>query len=368
MFSSPFYQCGHEDDEAAAAEFELDFMTFKGKAKPGGGPWRKRRAQMTKRIFLPVVFLLAVGIRAVSPGSEAAQKTGKISVPEILPLKLRYEVGETLYYRLVRQNNNFRIDGTRAGEMRVVAYFTRTRLEDSSDGKVREKFTWKRFEFGQTVGPTPLKLSEFKPGENFSLVYSVNEEEAISKFDFSSLPRTLEGFMFMILSWDAVTFDAAVRPTKNLRIPDEARVGAEFRETREPHDFVFEFPPLVTDSKYTFSGKAWVRILGLTTIRDIPCAIVEFAESENGVEMNLHLQPREFKTRGFEHFWGKTYLSLEDGRVVKGELVGPITMIQDIQMTGRERPDHAELLVIGYLEMDLLSEEEFNAGLKKIAE
>jgi hypothetical protein len=367
MFSSPFHQRGHEDDETAAAESELDFMTFKRKAKPGGGPWPKRRAQMTKRTFLAIVFSLALAVPAVCPGSEPAQKAAKISVPETLPLKLRYRVGETQYYRLARQNNNFKIDGTNAGEMRAVAYFSRTRLEDSSDGKVREKFTWKRFEFGQTVGPTPLTLSEFRPAENFSLVYSVSEEEAISKFDFSSLPRTLEGFMFMILSWDAVTFDAAVRPTQNLRIPEEARVGAEFRETREPHDFVFEFPPLVTDSKYAFSGKSWVRILGLTTVRDIPCAIVEFAESENRLEMNLHLQPMEIKSRGFEHFWGKTYLSLEDGRVVKGELVGPVAITQDILVPGREQPDHAELLIIGYLEMDLLSEGEFNAGLKKIA-
>jgi hypothetical protein len=368
MFSSPFHQCGYQDDETAAAESELNFMTFKSKPKPGGGPWRKRRADMTKRSFLPVVLFLAVAAWAVCPGSEPAQKTAKIFVPETLPLKLRYKVGETLHYRLARQNNNFKIDGTNAGEMRAVAYFSRTRLEDSSDGKVREKFTWKRFEFGQSMGPTPLKLSEFKPGADFSLVYSVSEEEAISKFDFSSLPRTLEGFMFMILSWDAVTFDAAVRPTKNLRVPEEARIGAEFRETREPHDFVFEFPPLVTDSKYTFSGKSWVRILGLTAVHDIPCAIVEFAESENRVEMNLHLQSVEIKSRGFEHFWGKTYVSLEDGRVVKGELVGPVTMVQDIQMPGRKQPDHAELLIIGYLEMDLLSEEEFNAGLKKIDE
>jgi hypothetical protein len=250
--------------------------------------------------------------------------------------------------------------------MKVLTYFTRTRLKDDSQGKVQEKFTWKSFKFGQTVGPGPLKMVEFKPAENFSLVYSVNEEEAISKFDFSSLPKTMDGFMFMILTWDAVTFDASVRPTKSLPIPDEARIGTEFREAREPHDFVFEFPPLVTDSKYTFSGKSWVKILGLTTVRNIPCAIIEFAESENRVEMNLHLRPVEFKSHGFEHFWGKTYLSLEDGRVVRGELVGPVAMMQDIQRPGLEKPERTELLIMGYLEMDLLSGEEFQTELAKI--
>jgi len=298
-------------------------------------------------------------------GSGLEKRPSKISVPEVLPLKLRYKVGETLHYRLIRDNINFKMDGTKSGEMKVVTYFTRTRLKDDSEGKVQERFTWKSFRFGQAWADQTLKMNEFKPAENFSLVYSLNEDMAISKFDFSSLPKTMEGFMFMILTWDAVTFDASVRPTETLRIPDEARIGAEFREDREPHDFVFEFPPLVTDSKYTFSGKSWVRIAGLTSVRNIPCAVIEFGQSENRVEMNLQLKPMELKNRGFEHFWGKTYLSLEDGRVVRGELVGPLVMIQDIQSPGPGIPEHMELFVIGYLEMDLLSEEEFEAALSK---
>jgi hypothetical protein len=319
---------------------------------------------MTRKTLLFLVFLVALGFLSVYPESRSEKKTAKISVPEILPLKLRYKVGETLYYRLVRNNSNFKMDGTKSGEMKVITYFTRTRLQDDSEGKAQEKFVWKRFQFGQTMGLHPLKMVEFNPARNFSLVYSVNEELAISKFDFSPLPRTMDGFFFMILTWDAVTFDAAVRPTKSLLIPDEARIGAEFRPTREPHDFVFEFPPLVTDCKYTFSGKDRVKILGVTTVDDIPCAIIEFAESENRVEMNLHLKPIEFKIRGFEHFWGKTYVSLDDGRVVRGELVGPVAMIQDIQGPGPAKTEHSEFLVIGYLEMNLLSEKEFQAELK----
>ncbi len=323
---------------------------------------------MTKRVFYLIAILAGLGLFSIAPGSGSEKGPSKISVPEKLPLKLRYKAGETLYYRLVRENFNFKMDGTKSGEMKVVTYFTRTRLKDDIEGKVQERFTWKSFRFGQTWTAQPLKMNEFKPAEDFSLVYSVNEDMAISKFDFSSLPRTMDGFMFMILTWDAVTFDASVRPTETLTIPDEARIGAEFRESREPHDFVFEFPPLVTDSKYTFSGKSWVKIAGLTTVRNVPCAIIEFAQSENRVEMNLHLKPLEIKTRGFEHFWGKTYLSLEDGRVVRGELVGPVVMIEDMQRTGPETPEHIELLVMGYLEMDLLSKENFQAELDRAGE
>lgn len=327
---------------------------------------------MMKKSYLFPLLVLVISYLALlflaGSGWSSEKKSEKISVPEILPLKLRYKVGETLYYRLVRQNYNFKMDGTKYGEMRAVTYFTRTRLDDDSQERVNEKFVWKSFFVGQAMSPSPLKMSEFKEAENFTLLYSVNDAKAIHKLDFTSLPRTLSGFFFIILTWDAVTFDGAARPTEYLSIPDEAKIGTEFSDTQGPDELVFSFPPLVTDSKYTFSGKNWVKLTGVSLLKKIPCAIIEFANLENRVEMNMHLKPMEIKTQGFEHFWGKTYLSLEDGRIVRGELVGPLAMIQEIKMAGQEKPEHSEFLAVGYLEMDLLSEEEFHSELRKIKE
>lgn len=299
-------------------------------------------------------------------GAQVKKDPEMAAIPDKVPLKLRYRVGDQLFYRLTRLNNNFRIDGTKAGEQRVVAYFTRVRLPDDDQGRVQERFTWKSFQFGQSMTAAPAKLTVFKEAENFSLVYSVNEELAIEKFDFSSLPRTMDGFMFMILSWDAVTFDGLVRPTPALVIPDEAPLGAEFEDKTGPRDFRFSFPPLATDSKYSFSGKGWVKLVGLSRVKGVPCALMQAGQMENRVEMDLHFKPLDIKTRGFEHFWAQTYLSLEDGRIVRGELVGPVMMAQDVQTAGREKPDYSEFLAIGYLEMDLLSEAEFQSAVDKI--
>ena len=43
-------------------------------------------------------------------------------------------------------------------------------------------------------------------------------------------------------------------------------------------------------------------------------------------------------------------------------------MIQDLKRHGLEKPEHTEFLTVGYKEMDLFSEEEFNAELKKFRE
>jgi hypothetical protein len=320
---------------------------------------------MEKRTLSLSALAVAVLLSAFTWNMAWGRKQEKTALPKVLPLKLRYRVGETLYYRLVRQNNNFRMDGTKSGEMRVVTYFTRTRLPDDGQGRVQEKFVWMRFEFGQSLTADPAKLAEFKEAEGYSLVYSVNDGDASYKLDFSSLPRTFPGFIFMILTWDAFTFDGLTRPTQYLSVPDEAPIGAEFKETRAAPDLVFSYPPLVNESKYHFSGKSWVRVNGISMVKGIPCVVVDSANLENTVEMNLHIQSMNIKTHGLEHFWAKTYLSFEDGRVVKGELAGPVAMIQDVLLPGREKPDHSEFQVIGYLDMELLSEAEFSAELGK---
>jgi hypothetical protein len=43
-------------------------------------------------------------------------------------------------------------------------------------------------------------------------------------------------------------------------------------------------------------------------------------------------------------------------------------MVQDIQRLGLDKPERTQFLVMGYMAMDLLSEEEFRAELDKARE
>jgi len=305
-----------------------------------------------KKLCALVFFLLGFCVLAFTFFAETR-------VPEIVPLKLRYPVGTILHYRLVRHNASFKTDGTPSGGMDMHVLFTRTRLEDDLQGKIRERFVFDCFKFGQSMTAAPVRMAEFKAARGFTMDFSVNESDGITKLDFSSLPRTLDGFFFMIMTWDAVTFDGMTRPTKTLLVPDAAPIGSKFEDLSGPYIFRFEYPPLVTDSKYTFSGKNEVKVLGAGRVKNIPCAIVEFMMAENTVDMNLHVKPMEVRTHGFEHFWGKTFLALEDGRVIRGELVGPVLLTIETMMPGKDTPDRSTTLAMGYLEMDLLTAEEF---------
>ncbi len=320
---------------------------------------------MNKKFILILVLVLGVLFLGNFLGLCLENGETKVSLQEPLPLKLRYKIGETLYYRLIRQNINFKMDGSKFGEFKAIAYFTRTRVKDDSEGRVREKFTWKSFAVGQSMTPNqPVKLSYLKEAENFSLVISVQDEDAITKLDFSELPRTIEGLWFMIMAWDALTFDGLTRSSPYFKFPDSALLGTVIKSTRGPYDFLFEYPPLVTNSKYHFSGKNYSKVLGVSVVKNIPCVIIEFSNSENIVLMNLNLKPVEIKSKGFEHFWGKTYLSLKDGRIVKGELIAPVTMVQDIKMPGQEKPNHVEFFTLQKLELEMLAPDVFNFEVK----
>lgn len=319
-----------------------------------------------------LILMVSIGFALeILPGEPniAAVQARKVDLSDPVHLGIRYGIGEKLHYRLVRRSDFIAMDGSKFGGHEVIAYFTRTRLNDDDRGRAREEFTWKHFAYGQTMsGDQQPVLTALEEAEDYSLTFSVQDENAIETFDFSDMPRTIIGMWFMIMSWDAVTFDGAVRAQTYFDVPDAVRIGTEIGETRPPHDFTFDYPPILTESKYRFSGNLSARVLGVTELEGVACAIVDFSDAGNIIEMNMTLGPIESHHRGYEHFWGTTYVSLEDGRIVRGNLIAPVLQVQDMTMPGQDEPQHMEYLVLQRLEIDLLSREEFDsqvAGLRK---
>jgi hypothetical protein len=320
---------------------------------------------LNKTVLFVLVFSI-VWLCVPAAKGVAISNDSQIDLAKSIPLKLRYPIGETLFYRLERRSEFFRMKRPKSGEHKAIAYFIRKRIENSKDGLIQEKFTWMKFGFGESHTPTqPVRLSYLKEAEGFSLTCSVTDEDLITRFDFSSLPRTVLGMWFMIMSWDAVTFDGAVRPQKHYDFPERAPLGSVFTNTRGAYDFSFEYPPLVTNSKYTFSGKNHAKIIGVGIEKETPCAIIEFRHSENVITMNLDLKTATVSNRGLEHICGQSYVSLDDGRIVKGILTAPVAQIQDFSLAGQEKPQHLEYLVIQRLELDLMSPEEFKKQISK---
>jgi hypothetical protein len=323
---------------------------------------------MTFRLVLMMFVWVGSSLFTLHPQTATAEDR-EVDLSDPVRLQIRYEIGETFHYRLVRRSDFIAMDGSKFGGHEVVAYFTRTRIEDDDMGRVRERFTWQHFAHGQALSADqPPPMTTLEEARGFSLTLSVQDEDAIEKFDFSGIPRTLGGMWFMIMSWDAVTFDGPVRSQEHFYVPESIALGTEIAGTRPPHDFTFEYPPVLTDCKYRFSGDQRTRVLGITDLGGIPCVVVDFAYAGNTIEMNVMLEPVELHNRGYEHFWGHTYLSLEDGSIVRGELIAPVLQVQDMVMAGQDQAQHKEYLVLQRLELGLLSPEDFDSQLRKLSE
>jgi len=309
-----------------------------------------------------LVVKLVLLVLAVTHGPVLAQslESAQVDLARPLPLKLAYPVGEILHYRLDRRALSYAVDGRRVGEVRSVAFFTRTRLPDHPELGVQEELAWDWFEHGQSLTDAPAEPRPFEPAEGFTLVFHPNTADALERLDYSGVPATMDGFNFMIMTWDVFSFDGLARPNPHFPFPDSASVGEIVHETRGPHDFRFEFPPLVTDSRYSFSGQNRARILGVSTLGGEPSVIVEFSGAENPLEMTLNYGPFPIKVTGFEHLWGKSYLSLRDGRIVRGELaVHNTIVVQGPGVAEGEPLSLSEASNIGDIQLQLLSPEEY---------
>ena len=314
----------------------------------------------TKGCLVVQLVLLAL---AVTQGPALAQpvESALVDLSRPLPLKLAYPVGETLRYRLDRQAMSYAMDGRKVGEVRSVAFFTRTRLPDHPELGVQEELTWDWFEHGQSLTDAPAETRRFEAAEGFTLVFYPNAADCLERLDFSEVPATMDGFNFMIMTWDVFSFDGLTRPNPHFPFPDSALVGEIIHETRGPHDFRFQFPPVVTDSRYSFSGKNQARILGVSNLGGEPSVVVEFLGAENPFEMTLHYGPFPMRVTGFEHLWGKSYLSLRDARIVRGELaVHNTIVVQGLGVAEGEPLGLSEASNIGDIRLQLLSTEEYS--------
>jgi hypothetical protein len=69
---------------------------------------------------------------------------------------------------------------------------------------------------------------------------------------------------------------------------------------------------------------------GISEVKDVMCAIIEFRAIDNKIEMNMDA----LKTRGTEQYWGTVWVSLTDRLIEHAEMYGGT--IQEIEISGMQ--------------------------------
>jgi len=269
-------------------------------------------------------------------------------------ISLRPEIGDISYYKLERINIFIDDKGEVNNNQKFIIYFTRE-CSDYETGLPVEKYTFDRFYIGANRVLEEIEMKQVKTVEGFTFKSKLSDSEILEKIDYSSIPKTFESLMFMIMTWDVITFDGLTRTSEDLEIPKFIKIGDEFISKVSENFFKFDFEPILRESHYRFIGKDKSIFKGISIVNNEPAAIMFFMSEYNEISMDMNLM--NINQLGREFFYGNSYISLNDGKILKGELVSPVYFKQ--RMGRGEDAQTSNFLVIQKLFLNLLSKSDY---------
>jgi len=233
-------------------------------------------------------------------------------------LSPKYKMGEKNFYHMQTVYLTMNDSGRVAQTQILDGYFIRECV-GVEDGKHINRFKWKWVRKGQKQGKGKIETFQVMPYTvGFQYHLSIEDWEPDHfPVDLSSIPRTLEGWSFVVKLIDAHTFDAILRLDAYEKpltvIGDRAILPAEGVPV------AMDFPPLFTDT-FFINADFWTTFQGLTLYQDEPCAILFFRSDDSFVRMVVNMMDMKLPTEGVSYYWGTIYLSLNAGKIMRGNI------------------------------------------------
>lgn len=274
-----------------------------------------------------IVFLVNLYVIVVGMLSDvcAKEKFLKDSLQKPFELHPKYEVGEKDFYRMRTVYLTMNDSGSVAHTQVLDGYYSRevTRIQD---GKQFDRLVWKYVRKGQSFGKGEIKKFEVMSfTQNFQYDFSAQEWEPHHfPVDLTPIPKTLEGWCFVVKLLDAHTFDAILRLDEYEETL--ACVGDTAHLPAEGVPVVMDFPPLFTDTHFT-NAPFYTVFEGVTLYKGEPCAILAFRSDDSRVRMVVNMMDMKLPTDGVSYYWGKIYLSLETRRIAWGQILERVDSI-----------------------------------------
>ncbi|NIM51469.1 MAG: hypothetical protein GTN78_04345 [Gemmatimonadales bacterium] len=267
-------------------------------------------------------------------------------------LTRRGAAGEARRYLIRRTNLNLDRLGRVIGRLVVEGRLIRTLLNEVAPGRWAEEFEWEAFALGQSqqadAYPTTADVEaargiryEFVPGEFDHINIPA---------DFARLGTGMEGTLMKILAMDASAFDAIVIGLRD-QIGDSAVIGSVAYST--------PWSQAATISQTGGTGAAGSYQLGemrtvpagVTRWHGEPCAIIWFSAEGNTVIADIETDLLSVHTEGTEYFRGELALSLVDGRIVAGDIWGPLPSRIEVGIGGNPPAEQPIAAVLQQISM-----------------
>jgi hypothetical protein len=229
-------------------------------------------------------------------------------------LRYRARPGDVHYYRRTSTYNQLDDLGVPVVRNRIRGDLRRVVDSVDPDGVPHETLTWRNVTVSQAKGDEPFGNADHLPwADGFTYSYCI--EDDYTSFDttvFDALPRTLEGWFFVLLVRDTQGPIDNMRSAR-MEVDELKHIGDEVTRTRDPAEAASQhstlsFPPII-DCPYFAVSVLHSRFDAISVVGDQPCAILGFS-----------MEPCIFETifmdnqmLGGSSFAGTMTLRLSDG-------------------------------------------------------
>lgn len=149
--------------------------------------------------------------------------------------------------------------------------------------------------------------------------------------DLSLVPKTMEGWKFVVKLIDAHTFNVIADfdsyKEKLVHVGDSTRLPGE------GVPISINFPPLFTDT-YFKNAPVYVTFRGITLYENEPCAILAFRSDDSRVHMVINMNNMKIPIDGVSYYFGEILLSLEARKIVWGEIIERVDSVTNLPQLG----------------------------------
>ncbi len=254
-------------------------------------------------------------------------------------LRRRGERGDERVVEIRRINLTLDRLGRVIDRMVIEGRVRRVLLAEEHSGRWRERYTWERFAMGRGEPGGSAEPTEVEAVRGLSYVEAPDRESGLAPAaDFSRIGDPLARTLFSALTLDAISWDAIV-----LRLRDAVgdSVGIGERSYAEPAagaESLTGADSTGGQGSYRM-GEMRVSVAGLTRWSGEPALLIWFSLDGNVVEQTIETEQLSLATEGTEYFRGVATVSLMDGRVVAGELWGPVMSRTELGVGGAPRSE-----------------------------
>jgi hypothetical protein len=246
------------------------------------------------------------------------------------------KAGEQRRYQFRRENLTLDREGRIIQRMLFEGTLRRTLQEERQPGVWAERIEWERFGAAQSQGPKDRPVVKDLPGaKGFTFDFFPPTFDYLNPpGDYTKLGDPMMGYSLKVVMMDVAGFEA-LRKAAQEDGARALRIGETKTMPRWQQSMRIRPGEGAGGGGDYLLGALTVSVAGVTRRNGEPCLLLWFTAEGNDVTQDVENPQMTMHMHGTEYFRGTLAASLVDGRVVAGELWGPLPTVMKMGFGGQ---------------------------------